>query len=138
MVLFSNLATNSMHLHADTHMKTTRSFLAYFQLVLLCTILISNALFMHSHVSHGHLVMHVHPYSFDESGDSATHEHSDDELVFYDFLAHQAIVHDESFVGLEVFRTAIMETYQAPAVDDHMLRCPYDDSPTLRGPPRFS
>ncbi|MCL7989471.1 hypothetical protein M8998_16085 [Sphingobacterium sp. lm-10] len=119
-------------------MKTNRSFLAYFQLVLLCAILTSNALFMHSHVAHGHLVMHMHPFALDEKGDVATHEHNDDEMVFYDFLAHQGIVHVEPILGITDILTIAFTSYQAPICDEEIVRYPYHDAPSLRGPPNFS
>lgn len=119
-------------------MRINRSLLAYFQLVLLSAILTSNALFMHSHVSHGHLVMHVHPFALDERGDVATHEHDDDEMVFYDFLAHQGIVQMEPYCdSIDVLSTAY-NTYQAPIRNEEIVRYRYHDAPSLRGPPIFS
>ncbi|MFD2600023.1 hypothetical protein ACFSQ3_13790 [Sphingobacterium corticis] len=117
-------------------MRITRSFLAYFQLVLLGAILVSNALFMHSHVSHGHLVMHVHPYAWDNTKDDVpAHEHSDDEMVFYDFLAHQGIVQQESLAAILEIIPCVIFAYDPIVADEGIVRYPYHDSPTLRGPP---
>ena len=93
---------------------------------------------MHSHVAHGHLVMHMHPFALDEKGDVATHEHNDDEMVFYDFLAHQGIVHEEPNVGITDVFSIVYIALQSPTCNEEILYCPYDDAPTLRGPPYFS
>ncbi|MFD2743415.1 MULTISPECIES: hypothetical protein [Sphingobacterium] len=119
-------------------MKINRSFLAYVQLVLLCAILTSNALFMHSHVSHGHLVMHVHPFALDELGDVASHDHDDDEMIFYDFLAHQGIVQMEPFAGVIGLSATAYSCYQAPIRNEQIECHQYHDAPSLRGPPYFS
>lgn len=64
-----------------------RIALAYFQMILLISILLSGMVFMHKHTtSSGQVIVHVHPYNLKTDPEGKKHKHTDREIHFLDVV----------------------------------------------------